>query len=72
MESILVATQIILSIALSLIVLTQQRGAGLSATFGGQGGGFHSAKRGAEKVLSNITIALVILFVLNSLAFLFV
>ena len=72
MESVLVAFQIILSIALCLAVLTSQKGSGLSATFGGQGGGFQASKRGAEKVLSNITIVLVVLFVLNSLAFIFV
>ncbi|MBT7736522.1 preprotein translocase subunit SecG [Candidatus Peregrinibacteria bacterium] len=65
------ATQVIISILLSLAVLTQQRGAGLSATFGGTGG-FHTSKRGAEKVLSQATVVLAVLFVLNSLAFLFV
>lgn len=71
MQTTLLIVQAILSILLSLAILAQQRGAGLSATFGGQGG-FHSTKRGAEKVLSNLTVVLAILFVSNALAFLFV
>ena len=71
MQTFLLVLQVIISILLSLAVLSQQRGTGLSATFGG-GGGFHVSKRGAEKVLSNATIVLAVLFVINSLAFLFV
>lgn len=71
MRTFLLVTQVIFSIALILSILTQQRGTGLSATFGGSGG-FHVSKRGAEKVLENFTIIVAVLFVLNSLAFLFV
>lgn len=71
MQTFLFVTQVIISILLSLVVLTQQRGSGLSATFGG-GGGFYASKRGAEKILHNATIVLAILFVLNSIAFYFV
>lgn len=63
--------QVIISVLLSLSILLQQRGTGLSATFGGQGG-FYASKRGAEKVLHNATIILAILFVVNSFAFMFV
>ena len=71
MYTFLLITQVIVSILLCLAILTQQRGTGLSATFGG-GGGFYTTKRGAEKVLFNATVFLSVLFVLNSLAFLFV
>ncbi len=71
MQSFLFVVQLVLSVLLSLSILFQQRGSGLSATFGG-GGGFHASKRGAEKVLHNSTIVLAVLFVLNSIAFLFV
>ena len=71
MQTFLLILQVIISILLSLAILTQQRGTGLSATFGG-GGGFYTSKRGAEKVLSNATVVLAVLFVGNSIAFLFV
>lgn len=64
-------TQVIFSILLSLSILAQQRGTGLSATFGG-GGGFYTSKRGIEKFLSIATIVLAVLFLANSIAFLFV
>ena len=65
--------QVVTSILLSLVILLQQKGSGLSATFGGSGGGgFSPSKRGAEKVLFNATIILATIFVANSLAFFFV
>lgn len=64
-------SQVVISILLSLSILLQQRGAGLGAVFGGEGG-FHTSKRGAEKVLSNASVVLTVLFVANSLAFLFI
>jgi protein translocase SecG subunit len=57
---------------LVIAILSQQKGTGLSATFGGSGGGFHASKRGAEKVLHIATVVLAVLFILNSIAFLFV
>lgn len=71
MQNLLMISQVIITILLSIVILTQNRSAGLSSTFGGSGG-FYTSKRGAEKVLHNITIGLSILFVANSLAFLFV
>lgn len=70
MQQVLMVFQVILSILLSLAILLQQRGSGLSATFGGQGG-FIASKRGAEKFLSNATIVLSILFIANAATFLF-
>ena len=43
-------------------MLLQNRGAGLSAVFGG-GGNIYRTKRGLEKGLFTLTIILVILFV---------
>ena len=71
MKDVLIITQVIFAILLSLTVLSQNRSAGLSAVFGGTSE-FHASKRGAEKVLSNVTLSLVILFTVNSLAFLFI
>jgi protein translocase SecG subunit len=71
MRTILFVTQIVFSILLALAILSQQRGTGLSATFGGSDT-FYTSKRGAEKVLFIATIVLAVLFVGNSIAFLFV
>lgn len=71
MRTVLLVTQVVISILLSLAILTQQRGTGLSSTFGGSGG-FYTSKRGAEKVLFQVTILLSALFILNSVAFYFV
>lgn len=59
-----IALKIILLIVAALLVfviLSQSRGTGLSATFGGEGTFFHT-KRGPEKVLFVATIILAILF----------
>jgi protein translocase SecG subunit len=63
--------QVIISILLILSILSQQRSAGLSATFGG-GGGFQVSKRGAEKILFRMTIVFALLFVGSSILYLFV
>jgi preprotein translocase subunit SecG len=54
------------AILLIFSILVQQRGTGLSATFGG-GGGFFKKKRGPEKVLFNASIVFAVIFVLLSL-----
>lgn len=54
-----------------LLILTQNRGVGLSATFGGSGE-FYGQKRGPEKLLHNATVVLSILFVGMSVAYLFI
>lgn len=74
MYDILVVLQVVISILLVLVILSQDRGTGLSATFGGGagGGGFHRSKRGAEKVLANLTVVLAVAFILVAFAFNFV
>ena len=69
--NILIAIQVVVSILLSLAIMLQQKGTGLSATFGGQGG-FTPSKRGADKFLFNATVILAVIFVANSLTFFFV
>jgi protein translocase SecG subunit len=71
MKTFLEIFQIAISILLILSILSQQRSAGLSATFGGSGG-FHVSKRGAEKVLFNLTVVLAFFFVMGSILYLFV
>lgn len=53
--------QIVISILLVGAILLQQRGTGLSATFGGEGNVYRT-KRGLEKVIFIATIVLAVLF----------
>lgn len=63
--------QVIVAVLLSLSILVQQRGSGLSATFGGTGA-IYTTRRGPEKVLLIVTVVLAILFVLVSLLLLLI
>ncbi len=59
--------QIVVSVLLIVFVLLQQKGAGLSSTFGGEGN-VYQTKRGFEKTLFAGTIILSILFLAVSFA----
>jgi preprotein translocase subunit SecG len=60
-KQILSIVQIVFAVLLITTVLLQQRGVGLSATFGGEGN-IYRTKRGLEKGLFIATIVLSILF----------
>jgi len=62
MTTVLTVVQIILSILLVAAILLQQRGTGLSATFGGEGNVYRT-KRGLERILFAATIVLAALFI---------
>ncbi|MFC1902612.1 preprotein translocase subunit SecG [Chloroflexota bacterium] len=66
MQTYLNVAQIVLSIALILVVLFQVRGGGLGGIFG-QPDSVYRTKRGVEKTLFQLTIALVILFIIISI-----
>ena len=66
MQIYLNVAQIVLSIALILAILLQIRGGGLGGIFGNPDTVFRT-KRGVEKTLFQLTIALVILFVIISI-----
>ena len=66
----LIIFQIVVSALLSLSIVFQQRGSGLSSTFGG-GGGFYASRRGAEKILHYATVVFAVLFLGNAALFLF-
>lgn len=53
------------AVLLALLILIQNRGAGLSTTFGG-GGGFYSTKRGAERILALSTVVMTVVFLVLS------
>lgn len=59
---VIFVAQIIVTVLLIIAVLLQNRGAGLSAVFGGSGTVYRT-KRGLERGLFILTIILVILFV---------
>jgi len=69
MQTYFSVAQIVLSIALILAILFQVRGGGLGGIFG-QASTVFRTKRGVEKTLFQLTIVLVILFVIISIVML--
>ena len=61
MDKALGIVQIIISVLLVIAILLQNRGAGLSETFGGSGN-VYQTKRGFDKFLFSATVILAILF----------
>lgn len=59
------------AILMTLGILMQQRGSGLSGTFGGTGN-VYTSKRGAEKIIFLFTIVMAVVFVGSALALPFV
>ncbi len=62
MQTYLSIAQILLAVALILIVLFQVRGGGLGGIFG-QADTVYRTKRGLEKTMFQLTIALAVLFI---------
>lgn len=58
--------QLIVSVALSIVLLLQAKGSGFGAGLGGQTSVFRT-RRGIEKTLFQLTIVLVLLFVFVSI-----
>ena len=67
MKTILSVIQLLSALLLIAGILLQQRGTGLSTTFGGEGNVYRT-KRGMEKVLFFASIVLAMLFFGSSLA----
>lgn len=63
MNSILPILQIIVSVILITLVLTQQEGSGLGSAFGQESGGY-STRRGIQKHIFTGTIVFGVLFIL--------
>ena len=66
METYLYVAQIVVAAALILVALLQVRGGGLGGIFG-QADTVYRTKRGVEKTLFQLTIALVVIFVILSI-----
>ena len=69
MQNYFSVAQIVLSIALILAILFQVRGGGLGGIFG-QASTVFRTKRGVEKTLFQLTIVLVVLFIIISIVML--
>ena len=59
--------QLVIAIAVAASILLQARGTGLSSTFGGESTAYRS-RRGLERTLFRLTVFLIIVFVVISLA----
>jgi preprotein translocase subunit SecG len=66
MQTYINIAQIVLAVALILAILFQVRGGGLGGIFG-QPDTVYRTKRGVEKTLFQLTIALVVLFIVISI-----
>ena len=65
MQTYFNVAQIVLSVALIVVILLQVRGGGLGGIFG-QPDSVYRTNRGVEKTLFQLTIALVVLFIVFS------
>ena len=70
MSIIITIALIVISIALSIVILLQSKGGGLGSAFGNAQ--YQHTRRGADKAMFQLTIALSVLFVTISLLNLFV
>ena len=66
MQAYLNVAQIVLSVSLILVILLQVRGGGLGGIFG-QADSVFRTRRGVEKTLFQLTIVLVVLFIIVSI-----
>lgn len=66
MKDYLLLGQIIVSVALVILILLQQRGSSLGSLFGGTGE-FYAARRGMEKKILWATIIFAVLFIILAL-----
>ena len=67
MPRIFLILQLAIPLFLAVCILLQQRGTALGSAFGGEGGGFHTKRRGVEKKIFIATIVLAVLFIAISL-----
>lgn len=73
MQTVFIILQVVSAIALAVLILLQERGSGMGEAIGGTGGtGFQTSKRGAEKILAQATVVVLVAFLLISLALNFI
>lgn len=66
MKEFLLILQIIIASSLTVVILLQAKGTGLSSAFGGSGQMYRS-KRGIEKLFVYLTVILAVLFFIISI-----
>lgn len=66
MKDALRVAELILAASLVVLILMQSRGTSLGSVFGQEGSVFHT-RRGAERVLFNVTIGVAVVFIIISL-----
>jgi preprotein translocase subunit SecG len=66
LRSYLNIVQIILSVAVTILVILQSKGGSLDRLFGGEGG-VYTTRRGFEKTMFNVTVGLIVVFFIFSL-----
>lgn len=59
--------QIVIAVLLIILILIQERSAGLSGLMGGEGIGLYQARRGLEKFVFGGTIVLAVAFIVIAL-----
>ena len=67
METSLRIAEFILAVSLVTLILMQSRGTSLGSVFGQEGSVFHT-RRGAERVLFNVSIGVAVAFLIISVA----
>jgi len=73
MHTALLIAQIVVSLLLSFLILIQERGSGLGEGIAGMGGAtIQVKKRGAERILAQATVVMIIVFLGLSLSLNFV
>jgi len=70
MKSIFLVVYVVVALLVIAFILLQGRGAGLGSAWGG-GGETFTTRRGVEKLTFSLTIALVVLFLVLSIVYLF-
>ncbi len=60
--------QIVLSVVMTILILLQRSDASLGSAFGGSDSASVYTRRGAEKILFYMTIAVAVLFAISALA----
>lgn len=66
MKNIFIFIQMSIAIVLTILILLQAKGVGLGRAWGGSGE-FYKNRRGVEKIIFNLTILFVVLFLTASI-----
>ena len=64
----LTIAQIVISMILIVLILLQERSAGMSGIFGGDGSGIYQTRRGIERIAFGSTVVFAIIFAVVSIA----